>query len=309
MLYSANSQARIDQQQKFPVPLILAGGTAATLNPEPVADFIDAILIGEAEEFIPEFVNKLRETRNQGRVEILSQLASIEGLYVPHFYEPIYAEDRRIFAYRHSAAGVQAKAPLRPKRRFVKDLSKFPTYSQILSPETEFRSMFLTETGRGCEMGCRFCVAGYIYRPVRKRSTEVLEDTVKIGLENSEAVGFVGASVSSHKGISKLASQVARNGGRASLSSIMSQQVTQQLSASLSESEYKTVALAPEAGSERLRRAAGKRVGNQQILDAAKSLAQAEIRGFKLYFIVGLPTSRTVTWMQSLNLANRYETS
>jgi hypothetical protein len=166
----------------------------------------------------------------------------------------------------------------------------FKTHSRILTPETEFKSMFLTETGRGCEMGCRFCVAGYIYRPIRKRNEETLQDTVQLGLENTDAVGFVGAAVSSHKSIAKLAQSVAEQGGRASLSSIMSQKVTRALSASISESEYKTVALAPEAGSNRLRRAAGKRVENDQVINAARELAEAGIRGFKLYFIVGLPT-------------------
>jgi radical SAM superfamily enzyme YgiQ (UPF0313 family) len=150
--------------------------------------------------------------------------------------------------------------------------------------------MFLTETGRGCEMGCRFCVAGYIYRPIRKRDEETIADTIKVGLENSQAIGFVGAAVSSHRSISKLAKSVAESGARASLSSIMSQKVTKELAASISESEYKTVALAPEAGSERLRRAAGKRVTNEQVIQAASEMAESGIRGFKLYFIVGLPT-------------------
>jgi radical SAM superfamily enzyme YgiQ (UPF0313 family) len=219
------------------------------------------------------------------REKTLHALAQIEGVYVPRFYEPEYAEDgtmKRIVK--------RDDVPPRPRRRFVKDLSKFKTYSRILTPETEFKSMFLTETGRGCEMGCRFCVAGYIYRPIRKRSEEVLQETVQIGLENSDAVGFVGAAVSSHKSIAKLAQTVAENGARASLSSIMSQKVSKMLAASISESEYKTVALAPEAGSTRLRRAAGKRVDNEQVISAARELAEAGIRGFKLYFIVGLPT-------------------
>jgi radical SAM superfamily enzyme YgiQ (UPF0313 family) len=215
----------------------------------------------------------------------LFELAQIEGVYVPRFYTPYFKADESMDRYETTA-----EVPQRPRRRFVKDLSKFKTYSRILTPETEFKSMFLTETGRGCEMGCRFCVAGYIYRPVRKRSEEALTDTVQIGLENSAAIGFVGASVSSHKSIAKLAQSVAEQGGRAALSSIMSQKVSKMLSASISESEYKTVSLAPEAGTERLRRAAGKRVSNQQVLDAAAQMAEAGIRGFKLYFIVGLPT-------------------
>lgn len=278
---------RAAQDSKFPIPLIIAGGTAVTLNPEPVADLLDVCVLGEAEELLPEMIAAIHQAKQDGlsRHDLLVKLAQIEGIYVPRFYNPIFNADETVSRYESSA-----DVPKRPRRRFVKDLSKFKTHSRILTPETEFKSMFLTETGRGCEMGCRFCVAGYIYRPIRKRSEETLTETVQIGLENSEAIGFVGAAVSSHKSISKLAKSVADQGGRASLSSIMSQKVSKALAASISESEYKTVALAPEAGSERLRRAAGKRVANEQVISAAREMAEAGIRGFKLYFIVGLPT-------------------
>jgi radical SAM superfamily enzyme YgiQ (UPF0313 family) len=275
------------REAKFSFPILIAGGTAVTLNPEPVADFLDAIVVGEAEELLPEFMDVFHKAKVEGstREEVLRALAQIEGVYVPRFYQPHYKDDGTMDRYE-----VPDSVPTRPRRRFVKDLSKFKTHSRILTPETEFKDMFLTETGRGCEMGCRFCVAGYIYRPIRKRNEETLQDTVQVGLEQSGAIGFVGASVSSHKAISKLAQTVAEKGGRASLSSIMSQKVTRALAASISESEYKTVSLAPEAGSNRLRRAAGKRVVNDQVINAAKELAEAGIRGFKLYFIVGLPT-------------------
>ena len=275
------------REAKFRFPLLIAGGTAVTLNPEPIADFLDAIVVGEAEELLPEFVDVFHKAKSEGwsREELLKGLAQIEGVYVPRFYEPHYNADGTMARYE-----VRDDVPARPRRRFVKDLSKFKTHSRILTPETEFKDMFLTETGRGCEMGCRFCVAGYIYRPIRKRNEETLQDTVQVGLEQSDAIGFVGASVSSHKAISKLAQTVAEKGGRASLSSIMSQKVTRALAASISESEYKTVSLAPEAGSDRLRRAAGKRVVNEQVINAARELAEAGIRGYKLYFIVGLPT-------------------
>lgn len=275
------------RESKFRFPILIAGGTAVTLNPEPVADILDVIVVGEAEELLPEFVDVYHKAKTEGwsREDLLKGLAQIEGVYVPRFYQPHYNEDGTMDRYE-----APDSVPSRPRRRFVKDLSKFKTHSRILTPETEFKDMFLTETGRGCEMGCRFCVAGYIYRPIRKRNEETLQDTVQVGLEQSDAIGFVGASVSSHKAIAKLAQTVAEKGGRASLSSIMSQKVTRALAASISESEYKTVSLAPEAGSDRLRRAAGKRVVNEQVINAARELAEAGIRGFKLYFIVGLPT-------------------
>ena len=277
-----------DENTKFQIPLIIAGGTAITLNPEPVADFIDVMVLGEAEELLPEFVAAYAEAKQQNmtREETLRLLSKIEGVYIPQFYKPVFNSDDTVARYEK----LFSEAPDRPQRRFVKDLSKFGTYSRIISPDTEFKSMFLTETGRGCEMGCRFCVAGYIYRPIRKRSEEKIMETIQIGLKNSNAVGFVGAAVSSHKSIAKLAKVVSDSGARASLSSIMSQKVSKELAASITESEYKTVALAPEAGSSRLRRAAGKRVTNDQVVTAAGDLAEAGIKGFKLYFIVGLPT-------------------
>ena len=287
LLFNSWQEREAAAQGKFSMPIIIAGGTAITLNPEPVADLIDALVIGEAEELLPEMIDVFHEAKTKGwsREQLLLGLAQIEGIYVPRFYEPHYNQDGTMLRF-----DARDDVPPRPRRRFVKDLSKFKTYSRILTSETEFKSMFLTETGRGCEMGCRFCVAGYIYRPIRKRSEEVLQETVQIGLENSDAIGFVGAAVSSHKSIAKLAQKVAESGARASLSSIMSQKVSRALAASISESEYKTVALAPEAGSTRLRRAAGKRVDNEQVINAARELAESGIRGFKLYFIVGLPT-------------------
>ena len=287
LLFNSWQEREAAAQGKFSMPIIIAGGTAITLNPEPVADLIDALVIGEAEELLPEMIDVFHEAKTKGwsREQLLLGLAQIEGIYVPRFYEPHYNQDGTMLRF-----DARDDVPPRPRRRFVKDLSKFKTHSRILTSETEFKSMFLTETGRGCEMGCRFCVAGYIYRPIRKRSEEVLQETVQIGLENSDAIGFVGAAVSSHKSIAKLAQKVAESGARASLSSIMSQKVSKALAASISESEYKTVALAPEAGSTRLRRAAGKRVDNEQVINAARELAESGIRGFKLYFIVGLPT-------------------
>lgn len=265
-------------------PFILGGGAALTLNPEPLANFFDAIVIGEGEEVLSEITELYCLARRSAEPfsSFLQKLAGIEGVYVPSFFRPLYQENGSISAFESSA--------LRPVRRYLKDLDRFPTTTAIQTPETEFKSMFMTETGRGCEVGCRFCVAGYMYRPIRKRSEDVLRDTVQLGVESSESIGFVGAAVSSHPAISRLASSVAGQGKRAALSSIMSQRVTSELAESLSESEYKTVALAPEAGSEELRFRVGKRVCDDQIVQAVATLARNGIRNIKLYFMVGLPS-------------------
>lgn len=280
-------------------PLILGGGAALTLNPEPVAAFFDAIVIGEAEEVVTEISSTYLQARNEGlpRESILETVASIEGVYVPSLYNVQYHTDETVKGF--------VSERKRVKRRYVKNIDAFPTYTVIQTPETEFRSMFMTETGRGCEVGCRFCVAGYMYRPTRKRSESVLSQTVQIGIENSESIGFVGAAVSSHPAIAQLARSVSEQGKRAALSSIMSQRVTPALAASLSESEYKTVALAPEAGSETLRFRVGKRVCDEQIISAVSILAGEGIRNFKLYFIVGLPSEESSDVLAIVSLVEK----
>jgi radical SAM superfamily enzyme YgiQ (UPF0313 family) len=268
-------------------PFILGGGAALTLNPEPLANFFDAIVVGEGEEVISEISETYLKLRDQGAnyESLLENLALIEGVYVPSLFKAHYKSNNEIDYF--SKAKPEFKTV---NRRFVKNIDLFPTTTVIQTPNTEFRSMFMTETGRGCEVGCKFCVAGYMYRPVRKRSAEVLAETVQVGVEVSDSIGFVGAAVSSHPKISELASSVAAQGKRASLSSIMTQKVSVKLATSLNESEYKTVALAPEAGNEELRFRIGKRVCNEQIIEGVAKLAAGGIKNFKLYFIVGLPS-------------------
>jgi radical SAM superfamily enzyme YgiQ (UPF0313 family) len=269
-------------------PFLLAGGAALTLNAEPLADFFDAIVIGEGEEIVAQISESFLAVRDRGATlkETLEELSGIEGLYIPAFYKPVFNSDDTLSHYDR----LHDLAPGRVARRYLKNIDQSATYTVIQTPETEFKEMFMTETGRGCEVGCRFCVSGYMYRPTRKRSKETIDRSLQVGLENSASVGFVGASVSSHRSIAQLASEVAATGRRASLSSIMSQRVTKELAASLSESEYKTVALAPEAGSEELRFRIGKRVTNAQVLEAVELLTENGIRNIKLYCMVALPS-------------------
>jgi radical SAM superfamily enzyme YgiQ (UPF0313 family) len=287
LIHLVEQAGKFDNNNLVNRPLILGGGAALTLNPEPAANFFDAIVIGEGEEVIDEIYDSYISLRDKraSYFEILKALANIEGVYVPLFYDVEYNQDNTIKRFIPNAS-VQPRV----KRRYIKNLDNAPTHTIIKTPETEFKAMYMTETGRGCEVGCKFCVAGYMYRPTRKRSEEAVLKTLKLGLEKSDSIGFVGAAVSSHPAISRLARHVASSGKRAALSSIMSQRVTHELASSLSESEYKTVALAPEAGSEELRFRVGKRVCDEQIIDGVGMLAKEGIRNFKLYFIVGLPS-------------------
>lgn len=278
------TRAEAAQQGRYDHPLILAGGTAVTLNPEPLADFLDLVALGEAEELVPEIVRLLCAVRSAepGRRELLEKLSLIDGVYVPALHKVRYRDEGPVAAFESEVR--------RARRRFVADISKHPACSLILTPHTEFSSMFLAETGRGCEMGCRFCAAGYIYRPVRRQKTEVLSGRLSRGMQHTRTVGLMGAAVSAHRSVTDLVRQVSKEGGRASLSSLMSQKVTADLSDELAAGGQKTVALAPEAATERLRFAVGKRVSDAQILTAASRLSRSGIRRLKLYFMVGLPT-------------------
>ncbi len=279
-------------------PLIIGGGAALTLNPEPVANFFDVIVIGEAEEVLSELSAVYFAWRESGAEAalLLKRLAELSGVYIPSLYRACYAGSGRL-----SSVLCEPGAPQRVVRRYVKELDRFPTCTVIQTPETEFSSMFMLETGRGCETGCRYCVSGYMYRPVRKRSLESLRATVQSALADHDAdhdanrgaafssIGFVGAAVSSHPALVPLAELCALSGKRAAVSSIMSQRVTPQLATALAQSEFRTIALAPEAGSEELRFRVGKRVCNERIEQAVCTLAEHGIRNFKLYFMVGLP--------------------
>ena len=140
-------------------PLVIAGGSAIFLNPEPIADFVDVFLIGEAEEMLPEFLAVLESARRRelSRAALLEEAASVPGAYVPRFYEPVYEGPRLV-----GMSGAHAER--RILRRLIDDLDRFPTTTQILAEDVAFGDMFLVEASRGCQWGCRFCAAGFMAR-------------------------------------------------------------------------------------------------------------------------------------------------
>src|SRR5215831_11986572 len=194
-------------------PLIIAGGSAIFLNPEPVADFVDLFLIGEGEEMVPEFLARFLETaRDPAR---LAALAEVGGAYLPEYFHPEYADGGRLEAVSYSG-------PAKPtvSRRLIHDLDPFNTSSLILTEESVFGDMFLVEASRGCQWGCRFCAAGFMYRPIRYRSPDKLEAEVRRGLGERSVIGLVGAEMASVPGVAQIAERVADAGGRLSPSSL-----------------------------------------------------------------------------------------
>lgn len=270
-------------------PLVIAGGPATFLNPEPVADFIDLFLIGEGEEMLPEFLEQYERLRTAGlnRADTLRELATIKGAYLPALFTPHYDERGRISRVEYHGNG-----DARVVRRFIMNLDAYPTTSQILTPETVFGDMYLIEASRGCEWGCRFCAAGFMYRPVRYRSFESLQQNVAAGLKERSTIGLVGAEMASQPGITALCQFIGQAGGRASPSSLKADVITQDLASALGAQQNRSVTVAPEAGSERMRRLINKNLSESEILRAAEWLVGSGVQSLKLYFMVGLPTER-----------------
>jgi radical SAM superfamily enzyme YgiQ (UPF0313 family) len=268
-------------------PLVIAGGPAIFLNPEPIADFVDLFLIGEAEEMLPEFVALMRERAPGGgeRDGLLRAAAErIAGAYVPAFREPVF--DGAVTADVHQRGPGRARV----ERRLIWDLNRFSTTTRVLSDEAVFGDMVMVEASRGCQWGCRFCAAGFMYRPIRTRDPDQLAVAVEAGLEERTTIGLVGAEMASVPGVDRLAELAGARGGRLSPSSLKADCVTPRLAAALAGGGTRSATVAPEAGSERMRRVINKNLSEADILRAAELLVGEGVHSLKLYFMIGLPT-------------------
>jgi radical SAM superfamily enzyme YgiQ (UPF0313 family) len=265
-------------------PLVLAGGPATFLNPEPLAEFVDLFLIGEAEEMLPEFLERAAHDPRQ-RDAVLARAEEVAGAYRPDRFTPRYGADGNLAGLDHDGPG----AP-RVVRRYVRDLNGFATRTEVVTDEAVFGDMFVVEASRGCEWGCRFCAAGFMYRPVRYRSGDALRPQILQGLDARSTIGLVGAEMASQPGIASLCREIADRGGRPSPSSLKADIITPALARALGEGGNRSVTVAPEAGSERMRRVINKNLTEAEILRAADWLTEGGVAALKLYVMVGLPT-------------------
>lgn len=278
-------QTRAERDEHM--PLVIAGGPAVFLNPEPLADFVDLFLIGEAEEMLPEFLNLFVAQPRSERDRLLWDCAAhLAGSYVPSLYEPVYDGPSQVGLHYRGPGTAQVE------RRLIWDLNKFATTTRVLNHEAVFGDMVLVEASRGCQWGCRFCAAGYMYRPIRTRGVEPLADAVRSGLAHRQTIGLVGAEMASVPGVDTLSDLAADAGGRLSPSSLKADCVTPRLAAALARGRNRSVTVAPEAGSERMRRVINKNLSQSDILRAADLLVGEGVQDLKLYFMIGLPTEQ-----------------
>jgi radical SAM superfamily enzyme YgiQ (UPF0313 family) len=266
-------------------PLIVAGGAAITLNPEPLAQCIDLFFIGEGEESLMLFLQALREGADT-KEDFLEKAGGIEGIYAPSLYQVEYDEGGFIKGFQPRTK----PAPAKIKRRWIKDPTKFPSGSAILTPETEFKEMFLVEVNRGCPQGCRFCAARGIYSPFRNRGIDTLMHEADSGLQQGRRIGLVGSALGNHPGFTELCAHITEHGGEMSIASIRADAITDEVARLLARSGHRTVTMAPEAGTERLRGVVAKGLKDEAIFSAADALASHGIKDLKLYFMIGLPT-------------------
>ena len=266
-------------------PLVIAGGPCATFNPEPMAAVIDAFIIGEGEVIMPAFMEAYHQAKQNSvsRKEMLRRLAEVPGVYVPSLYEHQY-DDNGIL----QAITPKAGAPLKVARQWVKDLDKYPAHTVVITDNTEF-NFYLIETARGCGRHCRFCMAGYCFRKPRNRSLRVINEEVKKALPYRKRVGLMGAAISDYPEINELCQDILGEGLSMSVASFRADSVTKELVDALAASGLKTLTMAPEAGSSRMRAVINKGIEEQHLFNAIDLGIAAGIRNFRLYIMVGLP--------------------
>lgn len=293
MLYLMGLKARAEERSETD-PLILAGGPAVTINPEPIAPFCDFMVIGEGEEVAREILDILQSS--DAKAERLVRLNELEGVYVPALFKNPYPAATLSHKATAGFGLISGKANGAPQegrfiRRRVVQSPEIPlAHSTVLTPDTEFGDLYLIEAQRGCQWGCRFCAAGFMYRYPRYDPLESLKKRVDMALRYRKKVGLIAGDLLGHEGIHEILAYIDAQGGGFSPSSVRLNAFTPEIIHFLRKSGNKTIAIAPEAGSERLRKGLNKTFTDDEVVEAALRLAEGGIENIKLYIMIGLPT-------------------
>lgn len=269
-------------ERSFKHPLLIAGGVVVFSNPEPVAEIFDIFLIGEAEELIDKFIEVYKAVKRDSYEEdfkenLKKEVIKLEGFYVPEAYKEIYNGEGKL-------TGRQAlwkNAPDKIKKVYCADSEKF-SFSQIITEEAVFSQKFLIEIMRGCPFSCRFCLVGHVYKPIRKVSIEKLK--AKIEEFKAFRAGIIAPSPTAYSDLREL---LKLPGVELSFTSLRADSSSREILKALS--SQKTITIAPEAGSERLRRIIKKGISEEDLLAIANELDESLVETLKLYFMIGLP--------------------
>ncbi len=267
-------------------PLVVIGGAVTFVNPEPLAPFADVVAAGEGEALVPALVDVWRAAG--GRDDLLRRLALERGFYVPSFYDVRYA-DEGVIAGVEPKEGTGADAPVRKAALKATELVDPPS-TTIFTPDTEFGSRLLVEVVRGCANLCRFCWAGYNYLPVRPFSTARILELAAAARPHANRVGLVSIALCDHPDIEEILTRLAAMGYSISPASLRLDDLTEPIVRLLRASGERTLTIAPETGSDRLRRVVNKTVTNEEVLDRAELIFANGVENLKLYYMIGLPT-------------------
>ncbi len=269
-------------------PIVFGGGPVLTANPEPLAPFFDAVLLGDGELLLPAFVDALQECRAAPRADRLRQLARVPGVYVPSLYAPRYDGEGTLLAVEPIAPGIPATVAKQTWR------GNTLSHSTVITPDAAWPSIHMVEVVRSCPELCRFCLASYLTLPFRTPSLDDgLIPAVEKGLVATQRLGLLGASVTQHPQFSDLLSWLDQDrfeGTRVSVSSVRAATVTPQLGRILARRGSRSLTIAIESGSERMREVVNKKLATDEIFAAARYAKEGGLTGLKLYGMVGLPS-------------------
>jgi radical SAM superfamily enzyme YgiQ (UPF0313 family) len=288
-------------------PLVFGGGPVLTANPEPFADFFDVILLGDGENLLGDFIEAYKEVRNANRKTQLIQLAQVPGVYIPSLYKVTYHDPT---GYIQSIQPVAPEVPSSVEKQTYR--SNILSASTVVTEKAAWENIYMVEVVRSCPEMCRFCLASYLTLPFRTASIDSLIPAIERGLAVTDRLGLLGASVTQHPEFASLLDYLSKpqyDHVRLSIASVRTNTVTVQLAETLAHRDTRSLTIAIESGSERLRQIINKKLNNDEIIQAAVNAKAGGLSSLKLYGMVGIPgeepedLEQTVAMMRLLKKA------
>lgn len=283
-------------------PLVIGGGPVLSANPEPYAEFFDAVIVGEGEEVLAEFIEKYKEIRTlPSKKQKLEALAQIDGIYIPSLYAVNYSQDLSILEFKP----VNNKAPLKVRKRCTQRIDDY-IFSPIVTPNCMFPNTFLIETSRGCPHRCRFCLASALSFPPRYPDLQNILSAIDLGLTYTNKLGFLGALITEHPDFDKICEYLLDKRRtkefEISVSSLRADRLTPLTVQTLVACGQRNATIAVEAGSQRLRNAINKNLSSEDITQNVRNASKYGLKGLKIYAIIGLPDETDEDIVELTNL-------